>query len=286
MSPRADIHACTSDAQGLIVNAWLVEGPEAAVLVDGAISRGAAAATRARALATGKPLAGALLTHGHPDHWIGLAEILADRALPIHATAGATAQARDRLAEEVPAMRAAFGADFPAELRLPDHVEQDGDRVVLGGLTFRLSEYGAAESDACATWELAGADPARVFCGDLIYNHMHLFMLDGHAEDWLAALDRLARAHPPGTVFHPGHGAPCGHEMIHWTRAYLETWLETVGHLIGPDGRLPDGGEAKLLATLRSFLPSDALIDLAQFRLDRTIRNQAGAARRAVETAA
>jgi len=74
--------------------------------------------------------------------------------------------------------------------------------------------------------------------------------------------------------------------MIHWTRAYIETWLETLGHMIGQGGCLPPDAGARLIATMRSFLPSDALLPLAQFRLDRTIRNLAGAARRAVEKAA
>jgi glyoxylase-like metal-dependent hydrolase (beta-lactamase superfamily II) len=270
---------------GISVNAWLVETDDAVVLVDGAISRDATAAMRAQIAALGKPVAAALLTHGHPDHWLGLADALTNPDIPIHATEGALDQATRRMSEEVPAMRAAFGTQFPAELRLPDRIDADGTSVALGGVRFDLTEYGPAESDADATWVVETDAARHVFCGDLIYNQMHLFLLDGHAESWLDALDRLAKAHPHGTQFHPGHGETCGHEMIRWTSAYIETWLDTLGHLLGAgDASIPPDTQEQLMTTMRSFLPSDDLFTLAQFRLDETIRKLSGPARRSLET--
>ncbi|MCA8907084.1 MAG: MBL fold metallo-hydrolase [Rhodospirillaceae bacterium] len=278
------VHRRTSDAMALIVNLYIVETAEALVLVDGAISRSFAAGVRAEIAGMGKPLAAALLTHGHPDHYLGIGDILRDNAVPIYARPGAAAQVALRDRTERAGMQMAFGDDFPAHTRQPDRLVEAGAVLTLGGLAFELADYGPAESDSDGTWTIhdAATGIEHVFCGDLIYNHMHLFLQDGHAEAWLAALDRLAAAHPPGTRFYPGHGEPCGHELLHWNRAYIHMYLETLGTLLGPAADLDDAGKATLVATIRSFLPSNDLIQLAQFKLDETIHHLGAAARRAV----
>ena len=282
------IHRRTSNALGLIVNLYLVETVDGVVLVDGAISRRFAEQVRAEIAALGKPVLGALLTHGHPDHYIGMASILADwPQVPIYARAGARAQAEARARTEQPGMQTAFGDDFPDIVRLPDTVIEDGAAVTLGDLVFTMTDYGRAESDSDGTWTLSADANAHVFCGDLIYVHMHLFMMDGHATAWLAALDRLSAAHPFGTVFYPGHGEPSGHALVHWNRGYIGMYLEALGRLLGSahttdEGGLDAVGKAHLVANLRAYLPSDALLELARFNLDTTISNLRAQARQAV----
>lgn len=274
----------TSDALGMIVNLYLVEGRDGVVLIDGAISRAFAAQVRAAIAATGKPVLGALLTHGHPDHFCGLGEILAGTEVPIHALPGAIAQVEQRWEEAVPGMRAAFGDDFPRRLRRPDTPVADGATIRLGDLAFRVQGYGPAESDCDATWTLlAGDDASTVFCGDLVYNNMHVFLQDGHAAEWLAALARLSRAHAPGTRFHPGHGPVGGHELIQWTAGYIRMYLRALRDVLAADPAFGAAAQARLVGTLRSYLPSEALIDLAQFRIDVTARNLAHVARDAKE---
>ncbi|MCB9959404.1 MAG: MBL fold metallo-hydrolase [Rhodospirillaceae bacterium] len=296
------IHRHTSDALDLIVNVFLVETAEGLVLVDGAVACSFAAEVRRHIAKIGKPVRAALLTHGHPDHYTGIAEILDGADVPIYARAGAVAQMREREATERAGMATAFGDDFPKSVRIPDKVLDDGASIAFDGITFALADYGAAESDSDGTWTCI--DPVdgtqHVFPGDLIYNNMHVFMKDGHAETWLEALDRLAHRHPYGTRFYPGHGVPCGHEMIHWTRAYIHMYLETLGFLLNAQGktaplgpnRLPDmktgdgaldqAGKDRLAATLLSFLPNEDLINLAKWGLDETVSKLGGAARRAV----
>jgi glyoxylase-like metal-dependent hydrolase (beta-lactamase superfamily II) len=277
----------TSDALGMVVNLYLVEGRDGVVVIDGAISRRFAAHVRDAITATGKPLLGAILTHGHPDHFCGLGEILAGQEVPIFALPGAIAQLGRRWDEAVPGMRAAFGDDFPQTLRKPDTPVADGDTVALGDLRFAVRAYGAGESECDATWTLL-AEPGTtsgdtVFCGDLVYNNMHVFMQDGHAEEWLDALARLSRAHAPGTRFHPGHGPAGGHELIQWTAGYIRMYLRAMRDALDLDPGFGPGAEIRLVETIRSYLPSDDLIDLAQFRLDITAHNLARVARDAKE---
>lgn len=282
--PVARVTRLTSDALGMIVNVYLVEGADGVVLIDGAISRGFAASVREVIAATGKPLLGAILTHGHPDHFCGIGEILAGAEVPIFALPGAIAQVDARWEEAVPGMRAAFGTDFPETLRRPDTPVADGETVRLGDLAFTVRAYGPAESDCDATWTLHTGETAdTVFSGDLVYHNMHVFMQDGHAEHWLAALARLARAHARGTRFHPGHGTPGGHELIHWTAAYIRMYLGAMRDALADDPGFGHAAQVRLMQAIRSYLPSEDLIDLAQFRLDLTARNLARVARNVKE---
>ena len=70
-SMSSTIHRFTGSADTVPVNAYVIEGPDGVVVVDGTLTVSGGRGLRARAEATGKPLAGALVTHAHPDHYGG-----------------------------------------------------------------------------------------------------------------------------------------------------------------------------------------------------------------------
>ena len=98
MSAPAKIPAMKSDALGLMVNIYPVEGPDGIVLADGATSGefGKSAPGFVHD-APGKPFPGAILTRWHPDHVPAFGEIPGDVSLPIHAQQGAVDQATPRM---------------------------------------------------------------------------------------------------------------------------------------------------------------------------------------------
>jgi glyoxylase-like metal-dependent hydrolase (beta-lactamase superfamily II) len=266
------VHVHTATQLGLIVNVFAVETAEGIVLIDGGVALSSSRAVRTLIDETlGKPILAVLLTHGHPDHYMGIAEILNGRSVPIHALAGGERQARARDAEEAEGMRQAFGTDFPERRVFPNNIVADGAVLEIGGLTFRVRDYGAAESDSDAVWWFEEAGQATVFCGDIIYNNMHLFMKDGHAPQWLAALDRLAADFPENARFLPAHGQPCGHEGIAWTQGYINHYLRTLKGVLDGQGALAPAAQTAFIADLKTFLPSDDLIQLAAFKLDETV---------------
>ena len=55
------------------VNAYIVELENSLVVVDSTIALSSALGLRAQAEALNKPIEAVLLTHGHPDHYTGLA---------------------------------------------------------------------------------------------------------------------------------------------------------------------------------------------------------------------
>ena len=82
------IHRFPARQEGAYVNAYLVETNSGVVAVDGLLTVSAAREMRAALHRLGKPLYAVLLTQSHPDHYAGVAEIVAGDDVPIVAPQG------------------------------------------------------------------------------------------------------------------------------------------------------------------------------------------------------
>src|SRR5436853_6960847 len=89
-TPAPVIHRYAAGASGLFVNAYLVETPHGVVAIDATLTESDSKALRAKIDSIGKPLLAILITHGHPDHYNGVTNLIAGRAVPppVPATAG------------------------------------------------------------------------------------------------------------------------------------------------------------------------------------------------------
>ena len=83
MANEPAIHRFPIQHEGAFVNAYLVETESGVVAVDGMLTVSAAREVRAALDRLGKPLHAVVLTHSHPDHYAGLAEIVAGSDVPI-----------------------------------------------------------------------------------------------------------------------------------------------------------------------------------------------------------
>lgn len=137
-------------------------------MVDGQLTVSDAAKVRAAVAASGRTLAGVLITHPHPDHYAGAALIAGDA--PILATPQVGSVIRRDDDEKAAIVGAMMGEEWPTERRFPDRLIEAGDTVELAGLRFRVSETGPGESHVDTIWCL---DERTVFAGDIAYNQMH-----------------------------------------------------------------------------------------------------------------
>lgn len=265
------VHRYQATLGGFFTNAWLVETQSSVVAVDATLAIPSTDELRARIDALGKPLAAVLLTHGHPDHYTGIGELIRGRGdVPVLATSGALEQCRARDEEESGYLGSdqAFGAAYPKQRVFPNRVVADGEVVSFDDVSFTVRHLGPAESDDDTLWvsELGGV--RTVFSGDVVYHGMHSFFRDGHTREWLAALDTCLQEFDGGTVFHGGHGDSFGIEMLHWQRGYLTAFVDLLGHALAGRRTLPPQEQQELLARMKNYLPTDDLLMLTGWQFD------------------
>jgi glyoxylase-like metal-dependent hydrolase (beta-lactamase superfamily II) len=265
------IYTYTAAANGLFVNSYLVESDDGVVAIDSSLLVSDARAFRARLDALHKPLLAVLVTHGHPDHFNGVVELVRGQdEVPIYATPEGKAVI-DEVAEAKRAQWSpTYGDEWPRQTAYPNATVDDGDTLRIGGLRIRVHELGPCESASEAVYVVEGDDGGApvAFTGDLFYNAHHSYNADGFTAAWLDALDR-ARALLAGIdTLYPGHGRPAGPEALDAQRRYQLMLREAVRNLAHGEPSLSDAAKEDLTARMAAFLPDPALAWLVGLSAD------------------
>ena len=181
-------------------SATLIYGARDAILVDTLITYDQVDALADWIDTRGRRLSRIYITHGHGDHWLGLAR-LTDR-FP-GATGLATAEVLAQAAD--PAMAGYWEALFPGEIPvagekvLPQLLT--ADTLDLEGNELRVLRIGQA--DTAHSTVLHVPSLAAVVTGDLAYNQVHIMTAEtGEPEraQWIANLDAVANLEPAVVV--------------------------------------------------------------------------------------
>jgi glyoxylase-like metal-dependent hydrolase (beta-lactamase superfamily II) len=250
------------EGRAMAVNSFVIHGPNGAVVVDGMLTVSDAALVREAVERAGRPLAGVVITHPHPDHYAGLGHVIVDAQVPIVATRAVDEVIRrdDSLKNEV--VGPMMGADWPTSRLFPNQTVDAGGEVTLGGITLSVEELGPGESSVDSIWWL---DPGTVFAGDVAYNGMHAFLADGHWEEWLATLARLDRDLPTDVTLYVGHGPAGGKELLAGQRRYIEAFLEAVSR---NGAAIDDGDHCGVVMAMKRLLPNEDLLFLMELSID------------------
>lgn len=174
-------------------NCYLVrasrDAPEA-VVVD---PSGDATTIRLRLAELGSPCTAILITHGHWDHLLGVADLAEGTGAPVYMAEG------ERMLLEEP-------DDFsPVTMRpySPNVLLQGGETFDIAGLSFRVHSV-PGHSPA----HLAYATDGALFSGDVLFAGS-VGRTDLPGASWETLLDSirsLVDAYPPETAVYPGHG--------------------------------------------------------------------------------
>jgi glyoxylase-like metal-dependent hydrolase (beta-lactamase superfamily II) len=264
MTNQPTIHRFPAQHEGAFVNAYLVETDSGVVAVDSLLTVSESRAMRQALVRLGKPLLAVLLTHSHPDHYGGLADLVAGDDVPIVAPQGVidTIVRDDPVKEGI--LRPMFGDEWSVDRTFPNTPIKDGERLTFDGATFTVIDLGPSESPHDSPWIL-GEDERTVFLGDQVYDHKHCYLADGFHEQWLANIELLRARFPSDVVFHIGHGGPVGADEFDWQRRYIETFLDAVA---SADWSSPEQAHAAVVARMTDYLPTDELKFLMELSIE------------------
>ncbi len=246
----------------MAVNSYIVEGPDGLVVIDGQLTVSDARAVRRALDASGRPVAGLIVTHGHPDHYAGAATILDGLSVPIVSTAGVAEVISRDDSEKDGIVGPMMGTEWPTSRRFVEEVVAGGSTVRLGGLEFTVQDLGSGESGADTLWSL---DEDTLFSGDVAYNDMHAYLLDGHFDDWLQLLARLEGAVGPRAVLHVGHGNPADKSVLARQANYVRAFVEVVSSNLE---RSSDERHDEVVAAMRELVSNDDLLFLLELSIE------------------
>jgi glyoxylase-like metal-dependent hydrolase (beta-lactamase superfamily II) len=213
------------------MSSTLIAGAEEAVLVDTLVTLDQVDALAEWVRGFGKRVTGVYITHGHQDHWIGLARI--QQHFP-EARGIATPEVVERARFEVtnPGLSAYWKASFPGELPqtavLPEPLH--GDQFELEGQVLRAVSVGQGDTEFSTVLHVPSA--AAVVGGDVVYNGVHMMTAETDEksrEAWIASLDAVAALNPKIVVAgHKSVGAPDLPENIGASQQYLRDFSRIV----------------------------------------------------------
>jgi len=255
------VHRFDAGEAGLYVNAYLVETPSGIVAIDATLTESSSKALRATLDSLGKPLLAVLLTHGHPDHYNGVTNLVAGTTVPgvpILATAGVDSVIRANDAAKDAQWRPVFKDEWPSSRTFPNRIVRDGDTVSFGGVTFSVHDLGPGESHHDSYWLLEGPSRAA-FVGDEVLHGVHAYAADGHTTRWLANLEQLSTALQGVATIYPGHGDPGGPGILVWQRDYLLAYRQAVAELSHDRPTLTPPAKTELVARMKQYLPTTRL---------------------------
>jgi glyoxylase-like metal-dependent hydrolase (beta-lactamase superfamily II) len=252
----ARIHTYVSSALGILANAYLIETRDGVVAIDATLTVSDANNLRAQLDSFGRPLLAVLITHGHPDHYNGVTQLIAGAPVPIIATAGVDRVIREWDAKKEQQWKPMFGDQWPKQRTFPNRIAQDGESIVFGGVRFTPHDLGPGESHHDTYWIVEDGDDRVAFIGDLAFNGEHSYVSDGHTTKWLENLKKMHQALADVERIYPGHGPAGGEELLDHQREYLERYRHEVRNLANRRSVLTDVEKTRLTERMTEYLPS------------------------------
>ena len=213
------------------MSSTLIAGEREAILVDTLVAFDQVDALAEWVRGFGKHITGVYITHGHSDHWIGLARL--QQHFP-DAKGIATPEVAQRARYEAtdPGLSAywqnSFPGELPAESVLPEALA--GDEFDVEGRVLRAVSVGQGDTEHSTVLHVPSID--LVVGGDVVYNGVH--MMTGETDErgrraWIASLDQVAALNPQIVVAgHKSVGAPDLPESIGASQDYLRDFSRIV----------------------------------------------------------
>ena len=201
----------------------LIYGQRDAILVDAFMTAKQATALADWVASKHKNLTTIYITHGHGDHWFGVATIL--ERFPNARVVATPNTIKVMQGNASPQGLAAWGAGFPGQIpeKLVMAEKLEGNVIDLEGRDVIAVELGHTDTDHTTCLHVPSI--GLVVAGDAAYNDVHLYLVESSAEnrqEWIAALDKIEALNPRAVV--ASHKRPENDDsprIIEETRKYI-----------------------------------------------------------------
>jgi glyoxylase-like metal-dependent hydrolase (beta-lactamase superfamily II) len=225
------------------VNAYIVLNSSHAVVIDTLRNREEAAELAAIVRQTRRTLETILVTHGHPDHYIGLRTL--KEAFPSARIVVASDAVKHDIMEFSTWMDGIGWLDQqpqmkPRNAQTPDGFDYQSAIEVLGGKTLELTGGGEIQlrtdypSVECAHMTTAFVPELNaLFASDLCYHGVHAWagpsVMREHLANWIGVLGELkSQFSGTGVRVYPGHGKASDASLFDAMRIYLSDFIGAV----------------------------------------------------------
>jgi glyoxylase-like metal-dependent hydrolase (beta-lactamase superfamily II) len=210
----------------------LIYGEKNAVLVDAFMTIKQADNLADWVAASSKNLTTIYVTHGHGDHWFGMATLLERfpnaRAV---ATPDVVKVMRQHGSPEV--LEDVWKASFPGQIpdRLVIAEELEGNTITLEGHDLVAVDLGHTDTDYTTCLHVPSV--GLVVAGDAAYNDVHLYLVESSSksrQEWISALDKIDSLRPSTVIAsHKRPGSDDNPKIVEETRQYIRDFDRLVG---------------------------------------------------------
>ncbi|WP_051216541.1 MBL fold metallo-hydrolase [Ferrimonas futtsuensis] len=219
------------------VNSTIFSDGESLIVMDVQRSTEEAKKLGQQIKAKGLPLTHILITHGHPDHYIGMDHLI--KTFPDAKIVVANDAIKQDIIGFSTWMESVGWLDAepnlkPKSAKHPQGFDYQNRIQVLpsntlafaGGNTLTLeTQYQPAEAEHVTTVYVDSLN--ALFMSDLGYNKVHLWMGQGvtnqHIDNWKQQLTEMERQYAPlQPTLYPGHGAPTDAKLFSTMIEYME----------------------------------------------------------------
>lgn len=266
------IHQFSTDANAIFSNAYIIEGIRSLVIIDSTLAVSTSRALKEKADSIKKPVSAVLITHGHPDHYNGVIELIKGTKIPVIASSGVDKVIRDSDTDKEKQWKPVFKDEWPSKRAFPSEIIKSGEKLSVDGMTFTNHDLGPGESHSDSYWLLEADETKYAFIGDVVLNGVHAYLSDGHSIEWLKNIDKLKQELKSISTIYPGHGEPGDLSLLDWQKSYILKYHEVIKKLANGKPSLTDDQKNELQKEMTSYLPTDKLSFLIQLGADAVAR--------------
>ncbi|GAB2835278.1 MBL fold metallo-hydrolase [Actinocorallia aurea] len=240
------VHSYQAPTDGLEVTTQLIETPQRIIAVDGQYKLEYADEVVEYAKGLGKPIDRLIISHAHPDHFLGAARFDAPIcALPeTRAAIAAMSDLKDpsgrqvRIDDVVPTESLVTGTDLIDGIPISFEHLHGGE--IADSLLIALPEH-------------------RILIAQVVSNKVHLWVADRDFAGWKAYIEKLVNRRYDTIL--PGHGEPTDRSV--WAEMY--DYLDVAGDYADSDGptykakmteRFPDYSGVEIIDIANALHPA------------------------------